>query len=542
MRGTFLAWWAVFLYKDTTTSKQGHLNLTIFTDYAEHDALGLADLVRRGEVHPIELVEAAIDRIETLNPVLNAVIEPTYERARTAANGPLGGGPFTGVPFLLKDLMAPQAGVPMTAGSRLLRDFVPDHDSEIVERYRAAGLIILGRTNTPEFGLLPTTEPKLFGPTRNPWDLTRTPGGSSGGSAAAVAARLVPVAHGNDGAGSIRIPAACCGLFGLKPTRGRTPMGPDALDAWQGLAAHHVLSRSVRDSAAMLDATAGPEPGGIYRLDAPPRPFLQEVGADPGRLRIAFSSKPTMGTVVDDVCLEALAAAVKLCQDLGHDLVEADPPLDGQALASAMMTMVGGEVHADLHAAAALTGRKPSREDVEAITWAAYLLGRETSAGVFAAAVRELHETGHKIAPFFEHYDLLITPTLAALPPLLGELRPRPLENAALRLLGALNAGGLLRAVVDPDEVAQYLFDFIPFTPLANATGCPAMSIPLYWTDGGLPIGIHFMAPFGDEATLFRLAAQLEETKPWGDRMPPLSGATRGRESPNAHQSDTART
>ncbi|MGC9348391.1 MAG: amidase [Anaerolineae bacterium] len=502
------------------------MNLNVFTDYIDYDALGLADLVRRGEVHPTELVEAAIERIERLNPTLNAVIEPTYDRARAAATGPLTSGPFTGVPFLLKDLLAPQAGVPMRAGSRLLRNFIPDHDGEIVRRYRAAGLLILGRTNTPELGLLPTTEPKLFGATHNPWDLARTPGGSSGGSAAAVAARLVPAAHGNDGAGSIRIPAACCGVFGLKPTRGRTPMGPDALDAWQGLAAHHVLTRSVRDSAAMLDATAGPEPGGIYCLGHPPRPFLQEVGADPGRLRIAFTTEPIMGTKMDRVCLEALAAAVKLCRELGHELVEVDPPLDGRAVASAMMIMIGGEVHADLEAAAAVTNRKASRRNVEAITWAAYLLGRETNAGAFASALRTLHQTGRKIAPFFERYDLLLTPTLAAPPPLLGELRPRPLENAALKLLGALNAGGLLRAAVDPDEVTQYLFDFIPFTPLANATGCPAISVPLHWTDQGLPIGIHFMAPFGDEATLFRLAAQLEEAQPWRDRTPPCAEGT----------------
>jgi amidase len=497
--------------------------VSTFSEYIEYDGLGLADIVQRGEVHPLELIDAAIERIEALNPQLNAVIELTYEQARSHAAKSLSHGPFTGVPFLLKDLLAPQAGVPMRAGSHLLRDFVPDHDGEIVRRYKAAGLLCLGRTNTPEFGLMPTTEPELFGPTHNPWDLTRTPGGSSGGSAAAVAARLVPVAHGNDGAGSIRIPAACCGVFGLKPTRGRTPMGPDALDAWQGLAVNHVLSRSVRDSAAMLDATAGPEPGGIYRLPSPERPFLEEVGTNPGSLRIAFTADPLMGEKIDPVCRQALEATVELCQRLGHELVADRPHLDGGALASAILLMIGGEVNAELRAAKRVTGRHARYRDVEALTWAANLLGRKTSAGTYTQAVQTLHESGLDVAPFFDRYDLFLTPTLAEPPLPLGKLRPKPLEELAVQLLGSLNAGGLLRALVEPDEVTRYLFDFIPFTPLANATGCPAMSVPLYWTDEGLPIGLHFLAAFGDEATLFRLAAQLEEAQPWRDHIPPLA-------------------
>jgi amidase len=319
-----------------------------FREYDHYDGLGLAELVRRKEVSPAELVEEAIRRIETVNPQINAVIHPMYDLARQQVQQGLPEGPFRGVPFLLKDLLVYYAGVPTRSGSRFFRDFVPDHDSEIVRRYRQAGVVVLGKTNTPELGLVPYTEPVLFGPSRNPWDLSRTTGGSSGGSGAAVAARLVPVAHGNDGGGSIRIPASCCGVFGLKPTRGRTPMGPDIGEAWRGMAINHVLTLSVRDSAAMLDATAGPDVGAPYIIPPPERPFLEEVGRDPGRLRIAFTTRPLLPGTVHPDCVRGVEETARLCQDLGHIVEEAAPQIDGHAFARDFLTMVCAETRADI--------------------------------------------------------------------------------------------------------------------------------------------------------------------------------------------------
>ena len=310
-----------------------------FDDLAFLDATAQAELVRRKEVQAIELVEAAIERIERLNPELNAVVTKMYEQAHAVATGELPDGPFAGVPFLLKDLGAPYDGVRMTLGTNLLRDFVPSHDSEFVARLKRAGLIILGKSNTPEFGLLPTTEPHLFGPCRNPWDTNRTTGGSSGGSAAAVAAGLVPMAHANDGGGSIRIPASCCGLFGLKPTRARNPLGPDFGDLMSGLVIDHAVTRSVRDSAALLDATSGPDVGDPYWAPPPERPFLQEVGADPGRLRIASTTTAATGVPVHADCVSAVRDAVALCADLGHEVVEAAPTVPGELVAQAFMTV-----------------------------------------------------------------------------------------------------------------------------------------------------------------------------------------------------------
>lgn len=501
--------------------------MTILSDYETYDGLGLAELLYRGEVTPLDLVEEAIRRVEDLNPALNAIIEKTYDQGRAVAESAktAPGTPFRGIPFFIKDLMAAQEGVPLRCGSRLLRDIVSDHDSEIVNRYRRAGVIPIGRTNTPEFGLMPVTEPALFGPTRNPWDLRRTPGGSSGGSAAAVAARIVPIAHGNDGAGSIRIPAACCGLFGLKPTRGRTPIGPDMVEAWQGLACDHVLTRSVRDSAAMLDATAGPEPGGLYHLAPPDHAYLKDVTTEPGRLRIAVSARPLVGALpersVHADCVRALEDAAQLCEELGHDVIEAAPDLDGQAFATAFLLLVAAEVGADIAKAERFNGRKAGYHDVEAITWALKLLSDQTPARALAQATRTLHATGPAMATFFESYDLLMTPTLARPPIAVGSLQLDRRERLALEILGRVNAAGLLHRLIDLDEVSSFIFDFIPYTPLANASGCPAMSVPLYWNADNLPIGVHVVAPFGDEAPLFRLAGQLERARPWFDRAPP---------------------
>jgi amidase len=493
-----------------------------FSDYDKYDGLGLAELVRKREIKPSELVEEAISRIEKLNPQLNAVVYKMYELARQVASGDLPDGPFKGVPFLMKDIITAYAGVPLTNGSRFFKDFVPDHDSELVRRFKAAGVIVIGKTNTPEFGLVPITEPELFGPTNNPWDLTRTPGGSSGGSAAAVAARIVPLAHASDGGGSIRIPASCCGVFGLKPTRGRTPNGPDFGELWRGLACSHVLTRSVRDSAAMLDATAGPDIGAPYYAVPPARPFFSEVGRDPGKLRIAFTSKPFLGDIVDKDCVKGLEAAARLCQDLGHEVVESAPQFDSKAFAKAFMTIVCVETRATIEEAEVLLNRKASFKDFEPTTWALGLLGRQCRAPEFSKSLNIAQLTARQIAKFFEKYDVLLTPTLAMPPVATGELQPKGIRAVAMKLLGSVNAGGLINAASGIDALAEHVFGFIPYTPLFNVTGQPAMSVPLYWNDAGLPIGMQFVSRYGDEATLFRLASQLEKAKPWSERIPPI--------------------
>jgi len=495
-----------------------------FHEYDRYDGLGLAELVRRKEISPAELVEEAIRRIETVNPQINAVIHPMYDLARQQVQQGLPEGPFRGVPFLLKDLLVYYAGVPTRSGSRFFRDFVPDHDSEIVRRYRQAGVVVLGKTNTPELGLVPYTEPVLFGPSRNPWDLSRTTGGSSGGSGAAVAARLVPVAHGNDGGGSIRIPASCCGVFGLKPTRGRTPMGPDIGEAWRGMAINHVLTLSVRDSAAMLDATAGPDVGAPYIIPPPQRPFLEEVGRDPGRLRIAFTARPLLPGTVHPDCVRGVEETARLCQDLGHIVEEAAPQIDGHTFARDFLTMVCAETRADIEEGEPLTGRKARYGEFEPATWALGLLGRQISAGEYSCALRALQRAARQVGQFFETYDVLLTPTLATPPMEIGWLQPTGVKAFALKLLGSLNAGALLNKLAGIEALAEEVFAFIPFTPVFNVTGQPAMSVPLVWNDAGLPIGMHFVARFGEEATLFRLAAQLERARPWFDRRPPASG------------------
>lgn len=467
------------------------------------DATAQAELLRRRELTAPELVDAAIERIERLNPVLNAVVTPMYEQARAAAAKELPQGPFTGVPFLLKDLLSSCAGVRMTAGSAFLRGYVPDHDSELVRRHKRAGLLILGKTNTPEFGILGTTESDFLGPCRNPWDTERTTGGSSGGSAAAAASGMVPMAHANDGAGSIRIPSSCCGVFGLKPTRGRNPLGPDFGDMQSGLVAEHAITRSVRDSAALLDATAGPDVGDPYWAPPSTHAFVREVGASPGQLRIAFTTASFIGPVHPD-CVSAVKDAAKLCADLGHEVVEATPAmtLAIDQVVQAFMTIHDAGVAADIDTWASASGKEPSQEQFEPLTWAMYQVGRKCSAPEYLLAVNVLQRTARDIARFFVSHDIWLTPTLAEPPVPLGTFASPP-ENPL---------AGWYRSA-----------PFAPFTPICNFTGQPAMSVPLFWNDDGLPVGTHFIGRFGDEATLFRLAAQLEQAQPWAARRPPVS-------------------
>jgi len=501
-----------------------------FAEYDRYDGLGLAELVKRHEVSPRELAMTAIARIDALNPQLNAVIHTLYDDALATADGSLGDGPFAGVPFLIKDLLSWYAGAPIRSGSRLLDGFVAPHDSEIVRRYRRTGVLILGKTNTPEFGLTPFTEPELFGPTRNPWDLTRTSGGSSGGSAAAVAAGFVPLAGGGDGGGSIRIPASCCGLFGLKPTRGRVPTGPIEGELWEGAVIEHVVTRSVRDSAAMLDAISAPEAGAPYTIAAPERPFLQEVGRDPGRLRIAFTGKPLLGDHMDADCTLALQDTVRLLESLGHTVVEASPPLERESFLHAFLLMVCAQSAADLVDAEAVMGTRASPGNVEISTWALALLGRSYTAGEMAHASRTLQRAARAVGRWFEGYefDALLTPTLTTPPFIIGALQPPAHELVALRALGRLRAGGVLRLAGALEKAAKRVFDWIACPPVFNVTGQPAMSVPLAWNAAGLPIGMHFAGRFGDEATLFRLAGQLEAAQPWFSRRPPVGGATLG--------------
>ncbi len=493
-----------------------------FAEYAEYDGIGLAEFVRRGEIQPIELVEEAVRRIEALNPRLNAVIHKMYDVARKVAEGPLPDGPFKGVPFLLKDLVATYGGEPIRNGSRFFEGYVPPRDSELVTRFKGAGLVILGKTNTPEFGLSTVTEPELFGPTRNPWDLRRTTGGSSGGSGAAVAARIVPLAHGNDGGGSIRIPAACCGLFGLKPSRGRVPTGPDHGELWWGFAAEHVLTRSVRDSAAVLDVTAGPDIGAPYYAPPPPRPFLEEVGTPPGTLRVAFTGRPFLADSVHPECLRGLEKTVELLRELGHETVEAAPEFDTRGFATAYLTALCGEVRADIEEGEEATGRKAKPSDFEIATWAFAVLGKRIPASDTAKSIRLLHRYSRQIARFFEDHDVLLTPTLGMPPVEIGALRLKWHEATLLTVLGRLNAGRVMRAMRMIEMTAEEVFRFTPFTAVFNVTGQPAMSVPLYWTAAGLPLGMQFVARYGQEGILFRLAAQLEEARPWRDKVPPI--------------------
>jgi len=465
------------------------------------DATALAALVREKRATPLELVDHAIARVEKLNPTLNAVVTPMFDEAREAARGQVGPGPFAGVPYLVKDILAGIRGVRFTSGSRLLADYVSDHDSVLVERLRESGFVFIGKTNTPEFGFLPTTEPELFGATKNPWDLTRSTGGSSGGSAAAVAARIVPAAHANDGGGSIRIPASCCGLFGLKPTRGRISLGPDVGDVMGGLVVEHAVTISVRDSAAILDATQGGAEGDPYFAAPPARPYLAEVGAPPGRLRVAVSTRPISGVPVHADCLAAVASTAKLLEELGHEVFEREPAIPADLFLQAFSVLWTAGAAATLDGLSMVTGRSVTEDNVEAASRALAEAGRQHTAGTYLISQMMLQRMARELARQRADVDLWLTPTLAEPPLRLGELR-------------------------DPENPLAPLFrsaEYAPFTMLQNVTGEPAANLPLYWNEAGLPIGVQLVGRFGDEATLFRVAAQLEEARPWKSRVPAIA-------------------
>ena len=473
--------------------------MSIDTLLDREDGLGLAELVRRREVSAKELLDGAISRVESINPKVNAVVTRMYDVARGVISAGLPNGPFTGVPYLLKDLGVLYMGVVTSGGSRAFADAVADHDSEITARLKRAGLVIFGKTNTPELGISPSTEPRLFGPTRNPWNLGKSAGGSSGGAAAAVASGIVPMAHATDGGGSIRIPASCCGLFGLKPTRARNPMGPDAGEGWSGASVGHAVTRTVRDSAALLDATSGPDVGDPYWAPPPAGPLVAEVGRDPGRLRVALATTAWNGARVDAECAEAATAAARLCETLGHHVEEARPEIDVEALGRAQLVIVSGNVRNVLDLRGAARKRPVTPEEVERITWLRAQEALQYTAADYARSILVVHRTGRAVARFFERYDILLTPTMAHTPYPLGVLD------------------------LNTDDVAGFTearLRSTAFTSLFNSSGNPAMSVPLAWSREGLPIGVQFVAPFGDEARLFRLGAQLESAQPWAGRRP----------------------
>lgn len=471
----------------------------MFPTYTDHDALALAELVQRGEISPLELLETAITLAEAANPALNFLSQRLYDFGRAAIAQGLPEGPFRGVPFLLKDASGDLAGTPTMNGTRLLHDHRATADSTLVARYRAAGLVVFGKTTAPEFSLAATTEGSLHGQTANPWNPAHSPGGSSGGSAAAVAARVVPVAHASDGGGSIRIPASCCGLFGLKPTRARIPHGPPVGEGWGSLACAHVLTRSVRDSAAFLDATHGPAPGDPYAAPPPTRPYLSELGRDPGKLRIALQPRPLSGVAVDPACQRAVTGAAHLLESLGHHVEEAMPPGDADELGRALWVLVASNVSRSLNAIGAARGRPVARDEADATTWNAVDFARSLPIEDYPEALLTIHTQGRRMAAFHEGFDLLLSPTLAKPPVPLGEMR------------------------TDTDDLAAYgkaLASFSPYTQLANMTGQPSMSIPLHRSNAGLPIGVMVTAPFGREDMLFQLASQLETARPWAGDKP----------------------
>jgi amidase len=463
-------------------------------------AVEQARLIRSGEVSAAEMVEASISAIERLNPQLNAVVLPLFDRAREAVKTVDRNAPFAGVPLLLKDFLAEYAGTRLTDGSRFLLDYVSAQDSELVARYRRAGFIIVGKTNTPEFASKPTTEPELFGKTGNPWNPAYSAGGSSGGSASAVAAGMAAVAHANDGGGSIRCPAAWCGVVGLKPTRGRNPLGPSYGDIGAGLICEHVVTHTVLDNAAILDCTAGADAGAPYAPTPPTRPFAAEVGVDPGRLRIAFSTVPvTAGTPVHEACKRGVLDTARRLEALGHHVEEAAPRVAAERFTDAFTTIWLGMVAWAIRDWARRTGREPTPADFEAHTWKMYTLDTVKRPSDFLLAVQDVQRMAREIAPFFDTWDLWLTPTTTQPPQPNGWFDFDPAH---------------------PRQATERMGDIPKFTAVANITGQPAISLPLHWTADGLPVGMQLMGRYGDEATVLRVAAQLEADTPWRGRLP----------------------
>lgn len=487
-------------------------------EYTECDATELGSRVARGEVSAAELVEVAVRAIEKVNPALNAVVHRMYESARAFARGPLPAGPLSGVPMVVKDFDGFVKDVPFTASTRFLDGFVPDHDSEAIARLRRAGLVFLAKTSCPELAILGTTEPEFRGPTRNPYDTTRSTGGSSGGSAALVAARAVPVAHGGDGGGSLRIPANHCGLVGMKATRGRVPLGPDMSEGWGGYVQWGALTRSVRDTAAMLDVMAGPMPGDPYAAPRLPRPLAEEVGRDPGKVRIAFNTGSLFGRRMHGEHAAAVRKVAAQLEALGHHVEEATPGVDREALVRAYMTEVSVGIAAEIEDFAKMARRRPRASDFEPGTWFMNQLGRALS-GLEHLQARNAAQTAARVmGAFHERYDVFLCATVAHPQARIGQLALGAAERAGLKMLRVVPSGRVLREVIA--RMAPEFLELTPNTQLFNQTGQPAVSLPLHCSPEGLPIGVQLAAALGREDLLMRIAAQLEAAHPWHAHRP----------------------
>lgn len=473
-----------------------------FTDYEDYDAIGLAELVRAGEVKPAELLDAALSRADAHEPTLHALVHRFDDLARQAIADGLPDGPFTGVPFILKNTGFEMEGTVLSTGSNLFRDNLSARDGTLVARYKVAGLVILAKSNTPEFALSFTTEPDAFGPSRNPWDTTRSPGGSSGGSTAAVAAGYLPMANTSDGAGSTRLPASHCGLFGFKPSRMLNPLGPVVVEAIAGMSTPHAASWSVRDNAALLDATAGPDMGDPYFVPVPKESYLSQVARDPRPLRIGFTPDSPLGTPVDPECRRVAEAAARLCEALGHTVEICEPGYDAHALKTAWRIIVGVNVAPAVEGRGRALGLADPLSSIEPVNAEWVREARALPATAYLGAVNTLHQTARALGRFFSRYDVLLSPTAAEFAPLLGTLA---------------GAGKSLDAFYDA------FWTHAPFTCAFNASGCPAMSVPLGMSDSGLPIGVQFGAGLGQDGLLFSLAGQLERARPWFHTRPRLS-------------------
>lgn len=485
-----------------------------FEDYAAFDATGLAEQIAKGEFTATEALQAAIARAEAVNPQINAIVHSMSEQAAELAasqDSLKSDAALHGVPFLVKDLLADVEGVPTSSGSRFFKNYVPDHDSNLVARYKAAGLNIFGKTNTPEFGITPITDPELWGSTKNPWNLAHTPGGSSGGSAAAVGAGIVPMASGGDGGGSIRMPSSCCGLVGLKPSRGRTPTGPDRGDLWFGMAQEHVLSRSVRDSALALDLTAGPDSGTPNIAPYPKGSFVSASQRDPKKaLRIGYTSAPMLNRESHPDCTAGVEHTVKLLQDLGHQVEEAAPLIDRETIIFHFVRVVSADTAAVIRMGGQLLGQKPTRAGFETQSWAAKKLGESFSAADVMESWAYLQSFGREFGKLMDQYDVWLTPS-AGTPPLeVGGLKATGTDKFLQNLLATLPIESIAKQRSFLVDAGAPIYDWMSYTPLTNITGTPSMSLPLFWNSQGLPIGSCFHGRFGEEETLFELAGQLE--------------------------------
>jgi len=496
--------------------------MTVFSEYENYDALGLAELVRKGSVSPDMLLDEAIRRVETLNPSINAVIARFDATARQSLPSLSAEAPFYGVPFLIKDLLADYAGQAMGSGSNFGRRYIVSKaDSALVQRHKAAGLVIFGKTATPEFGLTPFTEPVATGITRNPWNTSRTPGGSSGGSAAAVAAGIVPMASAGDGGGSIRAPASSCGLFGLKPSRGRNPVGPDGGDHWFGFAQEHAVTRSVRDSAALLDATQGALPGAWFAAPPPARPFLEEARTAPGKLRIGYSVQPIISRLLHPECRATVEHTVKRLQDLGHVVSPCEPYIDSEDFIFHYARLLAADTAASIREMEQLAGRKAAEDDFEPRTRAMASIGRAINSEEVVESCWALQKMARAYADTIGRFDVFVSAALGEPPIVIGGLAPKLSQRVALRLANSLPLGSISKRREFLLSQGREIFDYTAYTMPANIAGLPSMSVPLDWSVDGLPIGTLFTGRFGDEATLFRLAAQLEQAFPWFDKRPP---------------------